>query len=47
MAAMVMTVRGAVPVDELGFTLPHEHVLIDLTQVFPANLLAFDYIWAI
>ena len=44
MAATVMTVRGEVPVDQLGFTLPHEHVLIDLVQVFPANLLAFDYI---
>ena len=44
MAATVMTVRGEVPVDQLGFTLTHEHVLIDLVQVFPANLLAFDYI---
>ena len=30
MAATVMTVRGPVPVDDLGFTLPHEHVLLDL-----------------
>jgi phosphotriesterase-related protein len=44
MAATVMTVRGEVPVDRLGFTLPHEHVLLDLVQVFPANLLAFDFI---
>jgi phosphotriesterase-related protein len=44
MAATVMTVRGEVPADELGFTLPHEHVLIDLVQVFPANLLAFDFV---
>jgi len=44
MAATVMTVRGEVPVDQLGFTLPHEHVLIDLVQVFPANLLAFDFV---
>jgi phosphotriesterase-related protein len=44
MAATVMTVRGEVPVDALGFTLPHEHVLLDLVGIFPANLLAFDYI---
>jgi phosphotriesterase-related protein len=44
MAATVMTVRGEIPVDQLGFTLPHEHVLIDLVGIFPANLLAFDYI---
>ncbi|CAN5775668.1 phosphotriesterase [soil metagenome] len=43
MASEVMTVRGPVPVDELGFTLPHEHVIIDLIRIFPANLLAFDY----
>jgi phosphotriesterase-related protein len=30
-------------VDQIGFTLTHEHVLIDLTNVFPANMLAFDF----
>jgi phosphotriesterase-related protein len=44
MAATVTTVRGAVPAEQLGFTLPHEHVFLDLVQVFPANLLAFDFI---
>lgn len=39
----VMTVRGPVAADQLGFTLPHEHVLIDLVRVFPANMLAFDF----
>jgi len=38
-----MTVLGPVPVDRLGFTLPHEHVLIDLVRIFPANMLAFDF----
>jgi phosphotriesterase-related protein len=40
--ATVMTVRGPVPATDLGFTLPHEHVLIDLVRIFPANMLAFD-----
>lgn len=44
MAPDVMTVRGPVPAAELGFTLPHEHVLIDLVRIFPANLLAFDFV---
>ena len=43
MAGSVMTVRGPVPADEIGFTLPHEHVLIDLVRIFPANLLSFDF----
>jgi predicted metal-dependent phosphotriesterase family hydrolase len=38
-----MTVRGPVAADQLGFTLPHEHALLDLVRIFPANLLAFDY----
>jgi predicted metal-dependent phosphotriesterase family hydrolase len=42
-ATEIMTVRGPVPVEELGFTLPHEHVVIDLIRIFPANMLAFDY----
>jgi phosphotriesterase-related protein len=43
MSPAVMTVLGPVPADELGFTLPHEHVLIDLVRSFPAQLLAYDY----
>lgn len=43
MSATVMTVRGPVAADQLGFTLPHEHVLIDLVRIFPANMLAFDF----
>lgn len=43
MSSTVMTVRGPVAVDQLGFTLPHEHVLIDLVRIFPANMLAFDF----
>lgn len=43
MPASVMTVRGPVAVDDLGFTLMHEHVLIDLVRIFPANMLAFDF----
>lgn len=43
MSATVMTVRGPVPATDLGFTLPHEHVLIDLVRIFPANMLAFDF----
>ena len=39
-AATVQTVQGAVPVGELGFTLPHEHTLIQLWQV-PGR---FDYL---
>jgi phosphotriesterase-related protein len=38
-----MTVRGPVPAEAMGFTLPHEHVLVDLVRVFPANMLAFDF----
>lgn len=30
----VMTVRGPVKADELGFVLPHEHLLFDLYRVF-------------
>lgn len=43
MTATLMTVRGEVPADVVGFTLPHEHVRIDLVSVFPANMLAFDF----
>jgi predicted metal-dependent phosphotriesterase family hydrolase len=39
-----MTVRGPVAAQDLGFVLPHEHVMIDLVRVFPANLLAFDFL---
>ena len=43
MAGMVMTVRGPIAADQLGFTLPHEHVFIDLVRILPANMLAFDF----
>lgn len=43
MSATVMTVRGPVAADQLGFVLPHEHVLVDLVRIFPANMLAFDF----
>lgn len=39
----IMTVRGPVPAEALGFSLPHEHVFLDLIKVFPANMLAFDF----
>jgi predicted metal-dependent phosphotriesterase family hydrolase len=39
-ATTVQTVTGAVPVDELGFTLPHEHTFIQLWQI-PGR---FDYL---
>jgi phosphotriesterase-related protein len=38
-----MTVRGAVPIEDLGFCLPHEHVFIDLVRVHPTQLLAYDF----
>ena len=34
--AQVMTVLGPISPDELGFTLPHEHIFVDLT-VFPGG----------
>ena len=43
MVPTVMTVRGAVPASDLGFVLPHEHLLLDAVKVFPANLLAYDF----
>lgn len=43
MTASVMTVTGPVPVDRIGFTLPHEHLLLDLARLFPAQLLQFDF----
>ena len=30
----VMTVRGPIPSDELGITLPHEHLLADLSVAY-------------
>ena len=33
-SGMVMTVLGPIPADQLGFTQPHEHLLIDLTLYF-------------
>ena len=32
--AQVMTVRGPLPASELGVTLPHEHVFIDLVREY-------------
>ena len=32
--AMVMTVLGPVPAEELGFTLPHEHLALDAAVWF-------------
>lgn len=43
MTATVMTVWGGVDGAELGFTLPQEHVLIDLVRIFPAKTLAFRF----
>jgi phosphotriesterase-related protein len=43
MTPSIMTVTGPVPVDRIGFTLPHEHLFIDLVRTFPAQLLQFDY----
>lgn len=43
MTRNVMTVRGPIPVDQLGFTLPHEHVFTDLARPFAAELLQFDF----
>jgi predicted metal-dependent phosphotriesterase family hydrolase len=43
MTSSVMTVRGAVPVDEFGFCLPHEHTFIDLPRIHPTQLLAYDF----
>jgi len=37
MATHVVTVQGPVDADELGTTLPHEHLLIDLYRVFQPN----------
>jgi phosphotriesterase-related protein len=38
----VMTVRGPVPADELGVTLPHEHVFLDLTREYRGDGLLND-----
>ncbi len=38
----VMTVLGPVDADELGVTLPHEHVFLDLTREYRANGLLND-----
>src|SRR5215203_6148516 len=40
--ATVMTVRGPVAADELGVTLPHEHVFLDLTREYRGNGLLND-----
>jgi phosphotriesterase-related protein len=38
----VMTVTGPVPAEDLGVTLPHEHVFIDLTREYRGNGLLND-----
>ena len=38
----VMTVTGPVAADDLGVTLPHEHVFIDLTREYRGNGLLND-----
>jgi phosphotriesterase-related protein len=38
----VMTVTGPVPADDLGVTLPHEHVFIDLTREYRGDGLLND-----
>ena len=44
--ATVMTVRGPVEADELGVTLPHEHVFLDLTREYRGNGLLNDPVLA-
>lgn len=43
MTSSVMTVRGPVAVEEIGFCLPHEHTFIDLPRIHPTQLLAYDF----
>src|SRR4051812_21541865 len=38
----VMTVTGPVPAADLGVTLPHEHVFLDLTREYRGNGLLND-----
>jgi phosphotriesterase-related protein len=40
--ADVVTVRGPLPADQLGITLPHEHVFIDLLREYRSNGLLND-----
>lgn len=40
--AQVMTVRGPLPASELGVTLPHEHVFIDLVREYRGEGLLND-----
>ena len=40
MAAQVMTVSGPIDPDQLGVTLPHEHIIVDLRH----SLYGFDTI---
>ena len=37
-----MTVRGPVPAEELGVTLPHEHIFCDLTREYRGDGLLND-----
>lgn len=43
----VMTVRGAVPADQLGLILPHEHIFIDLMREYRGDGLLHDEALAI
>ena len=42
MAGKAQTVLGPVPAEELGITLPHEHLLIDFTVMFAEQAAASD-----
>jgi len=42
-AETIVTVRGEIPAEQLGFCLPHEHAFIDLVRVLPTQLLAYDF----
>ncbi len=43
----VMTVRGPIPAADLGLTLPHEHLFIDLLREYRGNGLLHDEALAI
>jgi predicted metal-dependent phosphotriesterase family hydrolase len=43
MSASIMTVRGPVSLEDIGFCLPHEHVFIDLVRIHRTQLLAYDF----
>jgi predicted metal-dependent phosphotriesterase family hydrolase len=47
MTSLVMTVRGEVPATELGTTLPHEHVFINLVREYRGTGLLNDPVLAV